>query len=75
MDRGPAAWASPANLSKKPILGSYFRPSESEILEVKLTAIFFSFRGAPAAYGSSQARSPIGATDACLTLKPQQHQI
>jgi len=45
MDHGPAAWASPANLSEKPILGSYFRPSESEILEVKLTAIFFFLLG------------------------------
>ena len=42
MDHGPAASASPGSLSGVQILGSLFRPSELEILKVRLNAVLTS---------------------------------
>ena len=42
VDHGPAASASPGNLSGMQILGPLFRPSELEIPEVRLNAVLTS---------------------------------
>ena len=42
MDHGPADSASPGSLSGVQILGSLFRPSELEILKVRLNAVLTS---------------------------------